>query len=153
MSRRSISTYLFALVVVRLGHRFLVIQERKHQNLWYFPGGGVHPGETLVEAARRETLEEAGIPIELDGILRVEYTPLPEHAARCRIFFVAHPSDDTPPKTTADTESLRACWATLDEIGRLPLRSTEVIEVFSAVTKGAPIFPLGMIVTEGEKWR
>lgn len=31
---------------------------------WHFPGGGVEPGETAEEAARRETEEETGLRIE-----------------------------------------------------------------------------------------
>ncbi|HBK21057.1 MAG TPA: NUDIX hydrolase, partial [Planktothrix sp. UBA10369] len=46
--------------------RFLLIQEVMGNRPWYFPGGRVEQGETFVAAAKRETLEEAGIPIILD---------------------------------------------------------------------------------------
>ncbi|MGB1017213.1 MAG: NUDIX domain-containing protein, partial [Nannocystaceae bacterium] len=62
MARQAIPTWSFVLVVVRLGHRYLVVHERKHGQHWYLPAGRVEPGETFPAAARRETLEEAGLP-------------------------------------------------------------------------------------------
>ena len=39
----------------------------------WLPGGRVDPGETTESAALRETEEEAGVKIELKGILKIEY--------------------------------------------------------------------------------
>src|SRR5262249_19177094 len=61
MPREPIPTWFFALVVVRKGNQFLVVHERKHGQLWYLPAGRAELGETLLEAARRETLEETGL--------------------------------------------------------------------------------------------
>src|SRR5262245_35294435 len=125
MARDPIPTYCFVLVVVRREDKFLVVHERKHGQLWYLPAGRVEPGETFENAACRETLEEAGIPIRLTGVIRVEHSPRRE-AARMRILFLAEPADDTPPKFQADEESLEAMWVTLDELADLPLRGDDV---------------------------
>lgn len=65
MARDPIPTWYFVLVVVRLGHRFLVVHERKHGQLWYLPAGRVEAGETFIQAAQRETLEETGVRLSL----------------------------------------------------------------------------------------
>lgn len=152
MGREAIPSWFFVLVVVRLGHRFLLVHERKHGQLWYLPAGRVEPGETFVEAAHRETLEEAGIPIVVEGILRVEHTPQ-DASTRVRVMVVAHPRDDTPPKKVPDEESLEAGWFSLEELAALPLRGVEVREIFEHVAEGGAIAPLSLLVAEGAPWR
>ena len=96
MARTPIPTWCFSLVVVRLGHRFLLVHERKHGQHWYLPAGRVEPGETFTEAAIRETREEAGIDVIPEGIIRIEHGPTTQ-GARMRAIFVARPRDDSPP--------------------------------------------------------
>src|SRR5215468_9001837 len=101
--RGPIPTWYFALVVVRRGHRFLLTQEHKYGSTWSIPGGRVEPGETLAQAAIREVFEETGVPIQLDGVYRVEHTPSSgggrDRDSRVRILFAGTPIDDTAPKT------------------------------------------------------
>jgi phosphatase NudJ len=153
MPREPIPTWYFALVVVRLQHRFLLVHERKHGQKWYLPAGRVERGESLVEAALRETLEESGIPVVIEGILRIEHTPFSEGMARLRVIFVAHPEDDTPVKSIPDEESLGAGWFSLEELESLSLRGEEVREIFNYVANGASIYPLELITFEGAPFR
>jgi 8-oxo-dGTP pyrophosphatase MutT (NUDIX family) len=125
----------------------LIIQERKHGELWYLPGGGLKPGESFYDAVARETLEESGIPIVPEGIVRVEHT-MRADTARCRVIFVARPGDDSLPKQSADDESLQAAWVTLDELEGYPLRGPEVRDLFDYVASGRPVFPLQVLVPE-----
>ena len=147
MTRKSIPTYCFALVVVRLGHRFLLVQERKHGQLWYLPAGRVEPGETIVAAAHRETLEEAGVRVRLDGLLRIQHTPGSD-SQRIRYIFSATPTDDTPPKSVADDESLAARWVTIAEMNELPLRGSEVLNWAQYVLNGGAVYPLTLLTDE-----
>ena len=148
MARDPIPTWYFALVVVRRGAQFLVVHERKHGQLWYLPAGRAEPGEALVDAAVRETREETGVPIVIEGVLRLEHSPMPG-GARVRAIFVARPADDTPPKSEPDGDSLGAAWVTLAELDRLPLRGDEVRALFAHVAAGAPVFPLAVLAHEG----
>lgn len=147
-SRTPVPTWFFVLAVVRRRKRFLLVQERKHGQLWYLPAGRVEPGEDFVAALRRETFEEAGIPIQVDGLLRVET----DHAGaglRMRLVFAAQPADDTPPKSQPDEESLRAGWFTLDEMRFLPLRGPEVLDFCAGLAAGLPVAPLSLLGREG----
>ena len=153
MARDAIQTWFIVLVVVRLGRRFLLVHERKHGQGFYLPAGRVEPGETLIEAAKRETMEEAGIPIELEHIIRVEHSPQPGGWARVRVIFAARPLDDRPPKSIPDEESLGAGWFTLEELDRLPLRGSEVKEIFSHVANGGALYPLDLLTHEGDSYR
>jgi phosphatase NudJ len=147
MSRAPIPTWYFALVVVRRGHRFLLTREKKYGSTWSIPGGRVEPGETLADAAIREVLEETGVPVTLDGILRVEHSPSGS-GARFRVVYSGSPRDDTPPKTTPDEESLGAAYLTLDEIAKLPLRGADLRGLLEAVAAGRQVFPLDMLGRE-----
>lgn len=147
MSRAPIPTWYFALVVVRRGHRFLLTQERKYGSTWSIPGGRVEPGETLASAAIREVHEETGVPIRLDGILRVEHSPKDTNV-RMRVVFSGTPLDDTAPKTTADDESLGAAWLTLDEIRCKKLRGAELGALLESIEGGRQVFPLELLGNE-----
>lgn len=144
MPKAALPTWYFALVVVRRGHRFLLTQEKKYGSTWSIPGGRVEVGESLADAAIRETVEETGVPIQLDGVLRVEHTPghAVDDGCRMRVLFIGTPRDDTEPKKHADDESLGAAWFTLDEIRELPLRGAEVVALLDSVANGRQVFPL-----------
>ena len=122
MSRDPIPTWYFALVVARRGDRFLRVHERKHGQRWYLPAG------------------------------RVEHSPTPEGTARCRVFFTAHPVDDTPPLSAPNEHSLEARWVTLADLDGLELRHPEVREVLAYVAGGGVVSPLSVLVHEGAPW-
>jgi 8-oxo-dGTP pyrophosphatase MutT (NUDIX family) len=145
--RDPIPTWFFVLVVVRHDDRFLLVHERKHGQLWYLPAGRVEPGEDLVTAARRETLEESGVEVTVDGVIRVEHSPRPD-GARLRVIFSARPAA-VAVKSAPDSESLGAAWVRLDELVRHPLRGAEVERILSYVAGGGSIYPLTLLTDEG----
>ncbi len=153
MPREPIPTWFYAFVAVRKDNRFLFIHERSHGQNWYFPGGRAEPGEALTEAARRETVEEAGIPVILEGIIRIEHQPSREKGARLKVFFAARPQDDTPPKNTADDESLGAAWFSPEELENLPLRGEEAREICQYLASGGTIYPLDLITAKITPWQ
>jgi phosphatase NudJ len=144
MSRAPIPTWYFAMVVVRRGQRFLLTQEQKYGSTWSIPGGRVEPGESIVQGAQREVLEETGVPVRIDGILRIEHAAT-DTGARVRVLFTGTPIDDTPPKSEPDEESLCAAWLTLDEIRARKLRGAELRALLESVEAGRQVFPLDLL--------
>ena len=150
MSKRTpIPTWFFALVVVRDNEgRFLVIQEKKHGQQWYLPARRIEPGEKLVDGAVRETLEESGVEVEIDGIVRFEHSPFPE-ATRVRVIFHARPIGGNADPTD---DSLDARFVSLEQLKSLPLRSIEVERIFNHVDQCDSLAPLSILGYEGARF-
>jgi len=49
----------------------ILLTKREDFEIWCLPGGGVEPGESLAEAAIRETREETGVDVELTHLVGV----------------------------------------------------------------------------------
>jgi 8-oxo-dGTP diphosphatase len=71
--------------ILRDGQILMVLHIHDGCQYWMLPGGGVEPGETYEQAARREVLEECGLAVriicplfERDYVAGREYTFLAE---------------------------------------------------------------------------
>ncbi len=77
------------------GDRVLLVYH-SYLPYWYFPGGGMKQGETLVEAAKREAYEETGAIVcgepWLLGVYLMDYRGRSDHIA----VFVAEQFDLAP---------------------------------------------------------
>lgn len=147
MASNQIQTYYFCLVIVRLGRRFLIVQQNKN-NQWYLPGGRIAQGEELALSAAKQCLQETGIPVVLDGLVRMQHTLREDGKARVRVIYTAYPDSDIAPKSHADDHSVRAAWVTLDELDKMPLRGREVIDLFRYVAYGGVVYPMQVIGSE-----
>jgi phosphatase NudJ len=133
--------------MVRRADQFLLVQEDKPGQPWYFPAGLVEPGEGFAEAAVRETWEEAGVSVRLTGILKMVQTPL-EDSARLRVIFMAEPLGDPTPKSFPDEHSLQARWVRSAELDQYLLRGESVRQLMGELERGAPVFPLSVLEIE-----
>lgn len=107
---------VIAAVIARDG-RYLVGRrpdEKRYGGLWEFPGGKVDPGESWLEAARRELGEELGMDAAAVGDLLLsvgdEGSPYVIH------FLEVKASGDPVP-----AEHTAVGWYTPDELAALPL--------------------------------
>ena len=152
MSKRSIPASFFVFTIVPHQGRFLAVRERKGNQGWYAPAGRLEAGETIAEAAIRETMEEAGILVQPFALLRLEQQWFPPEqveagpSAWLRFVLMARPvGRSLVPKTFADRHSLEARWVTLGELARLPLRHSEVLELFAQSSRSAPELDLTQV--------
>ncbi len=60
------------IVIVRDGKVALIRRVRDGRTYFLFPGGGVEPGETPEDAARREAVEELGVDVEIGELVHEE---------------------------------------------------------------------------------
>ena len=60
------------VVIVEHDRVALIRRVRDGHTYYLFPGGGVEPGETPLEAARREAYEELGVNVELGPLVHEE---------------------------------------------------------------------------------
>jgi phosphatase NudJ len=156
MSRRAVPSFAFVLVLVEHAGRWLVVQEAKDGEGWYLPAGGVEPGESVVAAAIRETEEEAGALVVPTALLRVEqhWWASPDLRCKWRFFLAARlrePAEAHMIKTSPDHHSLRAGWASLDDLQALRWRHSEAPALIREAARGAlPSLPLDHLHLGGE---
>ena len=88
------------------------------QGLFRAPSGGVHPGESFIDGAKREALEETGVEIELERfILKIEvrFQSTADHVDwTSHIFEARYISGDIIPQDTFEISAAR--WVHPGEI-------------------------------------
>ena len=152
MAGPPIQTWTFVVVVVRDEDKYLLVKEKKYGQVWYLPAGTVEAGETFAEAAHRETMEEAGIEIELEGILRIEHIPA-DNGSRLRVIYLAKPKGAKKPPAGARLDTLGVTWVTYEEAMELPLRGSDVPQYLKAMSDGMQAYPLSLIAREGDDYQ
>lgn len=96
--------------------RFLFVQERASRRVVLNqPAGHVEPGESLIDAVVRETLEETGRAFRPEAVLGFYLWQAPAGRAVLRVAFAgeAGPADAARP---LDRSILRAVWLGCDEL-------------------------------------
>lgn len=103
----------------------ILLMRRRDEDTWGIPGGGVEPGESWADAARRECWEETGWRARLDELLGIYSDPATQvhtyPGGEVRHFlgavFLATPieRDGTP-----DGEAVELRWVALAGIDDVP---------------------------------
>ncbi|MDE0885857.1 MAG: CoA pyrophosphatase [Myxococcota bacterium] len=94
-------------------------QMRRHPGQWALPGGRLDPGESVIEAALRETEEEVGLSLSSDSVIGL----LDDYPTRSGFLI-------TPVVVWAEGQvELNPNPAEVDEIHRIPLTLLESPEI------------------------
>jgi 8-oxo-dGTP pyrophosphatase MutT (NUDIX family) len=110
----------FALTVAAIvadGDRFLVVEELAGgRTVINQPAGHVEPGESLLAAVVRETLEETTLPLTVAAMVGVYWWQAPDNPRPyLRVAFSGHCGAPLPGRSL-DTGILRYAWHTRDEL-------------------------------------
>lgn len=108
------------VVVVNDAGDILMIRRTDNDN-WAVPGGAIDLGESVAQAAVRETLEESGIECEITGIIGIYsdpkhvilYTSNGEARQEFSIVLTARPLSGQP---TPSSESSEVRWIPVSEV-------------------------------------
>ncbi len=118
-----------ATVVPRDDGRFLFVEERVRGKLVVNqPAGHLEPGESLVEAAVRETREESGWQVRIEALLAI-YQWVEREGAHCMRFTLAA-TPERNLETPLDRGIVRTLWLNREELlgGGFTLRTPLVLK-------------------------
>lgn len=153
----------FALAIVRNPFvesehfgKWLAVNETKGRG-WWIPAGAVEKGESFLQACLRECAEEAGMQIQVKGILKVDHS-VSGDVCRMRVIYYGEPvslADADNYKKIADAESVEARWVSIDELWHLAsispgLRGRELLNWAMYLENNGHVFPLEIFGEEGE---
>jgi ADP-ribose pyrophosphatase YjhB (NUDIX family) len=109
------------VVVTNSAGEVLLIRRSDNDN-WAVPGGAIDLGESLVQAAVRETREETGVDCEITGLVGIYtdprhvmlYTSNGEVRQEFSIVLTARATDGEP---TCSEESSEVRWVAREDLG------------------------------------
>jgi ADP-ribose pyrophosphatase YjhB (NUDIX family) len=122
-----------SVVVTNDAGEILLIHRTDNDN-WALPGGGVDIGESLPQAAIRETREETGIECEITGLSGIYtdpghvilYTSNGEVRQEFSVVLIARATGGQP---TPSSESSEVRWIAADDLGSYAMDSSMRLRV------------------------
>lgn len=133
-----------ATVVPRQGAYLLVKEVADGETVYNQPAGHLEAGETLLEAAVRETFEETAWQVGPTHLLGVyQYTSPVNNISFVRVCFIAEPLHHDP-GAKLDADIIEAVWLSTAQLRDRQWRSPMVMQAIADYEKGRR-YPLEMI--------
>ncbi|MEX2480450.1 MAG: NUDIX hydrolase [Gammaproteobacteria bacterium] len=109
--------HVVAATVVAADGRYLCVEEEiDGQRVFNQPAGHLDPGESLIDAARRETLEETAWTVAIDALIGVYLMDAEVRGMTFLRFCFAATALSHDPDQTLDREIVRTHWLTREEL-------------------------------------
>ncbi|KAG1701177.1 8-oxo-dGDP phosphatase NUDT18 [Nymphon striatum] len=118
--------YIVLIVLINEDNEVLMMQEAKKScaGQWYLPAGRMEPGESIIQAAKRELEEETGLDFEPTTLISVESA----QGSWYRFVLTGKVvGGSLKTVANADSESLQAKW--VDDLNELSLRATDILSI------------------------
>jgi 8-oxo-dGTP pyrophosphatase MutT (NUDIX family) len=107
------------LIIFSGNKKVLLVKGWLGAGQWGLPGGGVHKGESPVQAAIREVKEETGIVLDPEALEFVHELRIKEYGLQCRAGIYVVQLKDEPKVTPQRWEITEVKWLAADELSHL----------------------------------
>jgi len=121
--------------IVRFNDKYLVVEELENkQRVYNQPAGHLEANENLIDAIKRELLEETGLALSPDYLSGIYYFHRPElnlyFMRFCFVFELDNKITQQPNSTPQDDEIIATHWFSLEQIraSKHKLRSAMVLD-------------------------
>ena len=133
--------HITVATIVQRNGLFLMVEEFDNgKRVINQPAGHLETGETLIEAAVRETLEETGWMVELEHLVGIyQYHAAHQDISTVRLAFKAKAIEQL--RTSIDPDISEVLWMGVDEIRQRETRSPMVIQCINDAgsNSGSPL--------------
>ncbi|MEO3829100.1 NUDIX domain-containing protein [Actinomadura sp. B10D3] len=132
-------------VVVENDKGEILMIRRTDNDNWALPGGAIDLGESVTQAAIRETIEETGIEVEITGLVGIysdpkhviHYTSNNEVRQEFSVVLTARPVAGDP---TPSYESREVCWKSTNALVHLRMDASMSMRIRHFLkTSDAPV--------------
>jgi len=143
---RVLPAHIIAGAGIVLNERNEVLMVKTYRSGWAFPGGQVEVGENVIDAVKREILEETGVGVDVGEVFCIAsntgkypgYNGVKEVPTKIMLDFICHAKSGTPRPSDENSES---AFFSKDKALNL-IQTPAVIERFKAFLEyaGRPIY-------------
>lgn len=143
---RVFPTHIVAAAGVVLNENDEVLMVKTHNYNWVFPGGQVEVGESVVDAVKREIMEEAGVDVEVGELFCVSsntkkypgYNGVREIPTKVMLDFICRAKGGVPRPSEENSES---AYVAKDKVLEL-IKAPAIVERYKAFLEysGRPTF-------------